>query len=76
MLAKISEKIIQAKKQNKDLGGAAYNDVNDQLVRYSLNSICCYRKRVLLSCSVFKNLKSILMHLQPEVQNQAKWFSV
>ena len=26
------------KKQNKDLEGATYNNVNDELVRYSLNS--------------------------------------
>ena len=48
MHAKIPEKIMQAKKQNKDVGDAiynpAYNDVNDELVRYSLNSICCHSK--------------------------------
>ena len=42
--AKIPEKIMQAKKQNKDVEGATYNDVDDELVRYSLNSICCHRK--------------------------------
>ena len=44
MHVKIPEKIMQAKKQNKDLGGATYNDVNDELVRYSLNSIYFHRK--------------------------------
>ena len=44
MHAKIPEKIIQAKKQNNDLGDAIYNDVNDELERYSLNSICCHHK--------------------------------
>ena len=44
MHAKILEKIMQAKKENKNLGGATYNDVNDELERYSLNSICCHRK--------------------------------
>ena len=56
---KIPEKIMQAKEQNKDLEGATYNDVNDELVRYSLNAIFCHVRVALLSCSVFKNLKSI-----------------
>ena len=49
MHAEIPE-IMQAKKQNRD--PATYNDVNDELVRYSLNSICCHRKSsaVVLLC--------------------------